>query len=331
MAAKQWVERRRVGRGFQYWQPAGQVKDRDVIGYYKRLGIPPAWRNTRISVNKRSKVVATGIDKAGRKQYVYNPIYRARQERQKFERTLRFARALPAMRQITEEHLRRRTLDYDKVRACIVRLIDEAYFRIGNEVYAKENHSYGLTTMRSKHTTVKGNTITFDFMGKSGQHHTKQITDRTLARIVKRLDELPGYEVFKYFDSDGKLRDIDSTDVNAYIKQIMGEEFSAKDFRTWGGTLIAAGELASCEPAATDRERKKTVTACVRKVATKLGNTPAIARSAYIDPRIIHSFMAGEDLRAVRDAVEAMAQESYITPEERCVLHILEKGPSNSC
>jgi DNA topoisomerase-1 len=331
MATKQWIERRRVGRGFQYWHEGRQVDDSAAIEYYKHLGIPPAWRDVRISHNRRSKVVATGTDKAGRKQYVYHASFRARQEQEKFERILRFARALPAMRQTTERHLRHHRLDYEKVCACIVRLIDEAYFRIGNDVYARQNHSYGLTTMRSKHTTVHGSTITFDFDGKSGQHHTTQITDRALAKIVKQLDELPGYEVFKYYDEHGQQHDVTSTDVNAYIKSIMGEEFSAKDFRTWGGTLIAAGELAGCERGETDRERKKTVTACVKKVARKLGNTPAIARSSYIDPRIIDSFMVGNDLQAIRSTVETMAEDSYITPDEHCVLQILEKGAAASC
>ncbi|HYH75202.1 MAG TPA: hypothetical protein VD735_04550 [Candidatus Saccharimonadales bacterium] len=324
MAAQQWIERRKVGKGFHYTQGGQPIPDKDKRAYFASLRIPPAWQDVHIAVNKRAKILAIGTDKAGRKQYIYNPVFRAKQEQAKFDRILRFAKALPHMREVTERHLRHRTLDKEKVLACIVRLMDEAYFRVGNEVYAKEHHTYGLTTMRSKHTTVQGDTITFDFTGKSGQHHTKHITDRTLARVVKRLDNLPGYEVFKYYDDGGQLTSVDSSDVNAYIKELMGEEFSAKDFRTWGGTLIAAGELAAAERAASERERKKTVTTCVKKVARKLGNTPAVARSSYIDPRIIKAFVDSDDLVKMRRTMERIEQEEYVTPAERCVLQLLE-------
>jgi DNA topoisomerase-1 len=229
------------------------------------------------------------------------------------------------MRRIVDEHLQRPKLVYEKVMACIVSIMDRTYIRIGNEQYAKDNQSYGLTTLRGKHTTVEGDTIVFDFMGKSGQKHHKTITDRKLARIVKRLDDLPGYEIFKYYGDDGELRQVSSSDVNAYIKAVMGEEFSAKDFRTWAGTLLASAELAQAERAASERERKKTVTACVKKVARRLGNTPAIARSSYIDPRIIKSFMDGNDLREVRQTVGSIAHKDKLSPDEQCVLRLLER------
>lgn len=333
--ARQWITRQKIGKGYRYSHAGTIITDKDAVAYYKSLGIPPAWQDVRIAKNKEAKVLATGTDSAGRLQYIYNPAFRARQEQAKFERVLRFARALPYMRRVVDNDLKRPHLDYQKVMATVVTIMDRAYIRVGNETYAREHQSYGLTTMRSKHTSVDGNTVTFDFIGKSGRHHVKRITDKTLARIVRQLDNLPGYEVFKYYDysssETGKLKDVKSADVNAYIKDVMGEEFSAKDFRTWAGTLIASAELALAERADSERERKKAVTVCVRKVAKKLGNTPAIARSSYIDPRIIKSFMDGEDLRRVWKTVESMKSdkkdqgEEYLSPDERCVLSILEQ------
>lgn len=326
--AKQKIERVRAGRGFVYFKDGRQITAKENLAYFKSLGIPPAWQEVRIASSRAAKIQATGLDKAGRLQYIYHPVFRARQERAKFERILRFAKALPRMRRLTNEHLNRPNLDERKVLACIVRLMDQAYFRVGNEVYARDNESYGLTTIRSRHTQVKGSTIIFDFVGKSGQKHRKEVTDKRLAKIVKTLDELPGYEVFKYYGDDGELRDVKSDDVNEYIKEIMGEEFSAKDFRTWGGTLLAAGELASMERDRSIRERKKAVTVCVHKVAQKLGNTPAIARASYIDPRIIKAYVDTNDLVKVRQTVQTMERQSNLSADEQCVLQLLEKARS---
>lgn len=326
--AQQIISRQKIGKGYRYYLGEAQLTDKDSLEYCKSLRIPPAWQYVSIAKNRRAKILATGTDAAGRLQYIYNPSFRAKQEQAKFERVLRFARALPHMRRVVDRDLKRPHLDYHKVMATIVSIMDRTYIRVGNDNYARENGSYGLTTLRSKHTTVEGSTVTFDFIGKSGKHHVKKVQDRTLARIVRQLDNLPGYEVFKYYDTEGKLRDVKSNDVNQYIKMVMGEEFSAKDFRTWAGTLVASAELAMAERAESEHERKKTVTACVRKVAKKLGNTPAIARASYIDPRIIKMFMDGEDLRKVRATVETMeAKEGseLLSQDERCVLSILEK------
>jgi DNA topoisomerase-1 len=326
--AQQFITRHKQGKSFSYSLNDEIIRDKTELDYYKSLRIPPAWHDVHIAKNKRSKVLATGVDKAGRLQYIYNPSFRARQEQAKFERVLRFARALPHMRRIVDKDLQRPKLDYQKVMATIIAIMDRTYIRVGNDSYAKENGSYGLTTLRSKHTSVEGSTVTFDFIGKSGKHHVKHITDKTLAAVVRQLDNLPGYEVFKYYGDNDQLKDVKSADVNAYIKEVMGEEFSAKDFRTWAGTLIASAELAIAERAESERERKKAVTACVQKVAKKLGNTPAIARASYIDPRIIKSFMDGDDLRKVSATVKTMQLkkgEEYLSPDERCVLSVLEK------
>ncbi len=325
--AQKWIERTAKGRGATYRQDGKPIQNKAQLEYMRSLGIPPAWQQVKIAVNKRAKILATGIDKAGRMQYRYHPKFRERQERAKFERTLRFAKALPHMRQVVDEDLKRTRLDYRKVMATIVSIMDRTYIRVGNDTYAKENQSYGLTTLRSKHTDVRGSMVTFTFTGKSGKHHIKRIGDRTLARIIRQLDNLPGYEVFKYYDESGQMRDVKSNDVNAYIKEAMGEEFSAKDFRTWAGTLTASAELAVAERCESERERKKAVTACVKKVARKLGNTPAIARSSYIDPRIIQKFMDGYELGRVETIVRRMKQQKgaqYLSPDEQQVLCLLE-------
>jgi DNA topoisomerase-1 len=324
MAAKQWIERKKVGREFVYTREGKQISSKPELQYLRCLGIPPAWRQVKIACNKRSKVLAIGYDAAGRAQYIYHPSFRQKQDQAKFDRTLRFARALPRMRRITARHLTHPQLDQQKVLACIVRLMDEAYFRIGNSVYAREHGSYGLTTLRSKHTTIHKDTITFDFTGKSGQHHTKKITNKTLARIVKQLDELPGYEVFRYYNDAGQLITIQSSEVNSYIKELMGEEFSAKDFRTWGGTLLAVAELAQTPCAPTITERRKAVTNCVKKVSRALGNTPAITRGSYIDPRVITAYMDSTDLPRLRQRVAKNSQNSPLSTEEQCVLQLLE-------
>lgn len=325
--AKRYIDRKRTGaKSFQYFNDGRPITNKTELAYLKSLGVPPAWQEVRISASHNARILATGIDKAGRLQYIYHPKFRAHQEKEKFERILRFARALPRMRRVTVDHLQQPGLPREKVLACIVQLMDKAYFRVGNEQYAQENQTYGLTTLRGKHTEVKGNTIIFDFIGKSGQKHLKEVTDKRLAKIVKQLDDLPGYEIFKYRGGDGALHDIHSDDVNLYIKDVMGEEFSAKDFRTWGGTLLASIELSENERSHSKTERQKAVTECVRAVAQRLGNTPAIARASYIDPRVIRAYVDTNELYKVREAVKKLARAQYFTADEHCVLHLLEKA-----
>lgn len=321
-----WIERTRRGKGASYSRGGEPITDREELEYLRQLGIPPAWKNVHIASSRRAKIIATGTDAAGRTQYIYNPSFRARQEKAKFQRILGFAEALPHMRATVNKDLKRRVLDYRKVMATIISIMDRTYIRVGNDTYAKDNNSYGLTTLRSRHTDVQGDTVRFEFVGKSGKRHVKRVTDHTLARIVRQLDELPGYEVFKYYDDAGKLKDVKSVDVNAYIKEVMGSDYSAKDFRTWAGTLVAGAELALIEQCESDTARKKAITACVRTAARKLGNTPAIARASYIDPRIIRRFMDGEDLGSISRTVRSMKADTdgeYLSPEERFVLKLL--------
>lgn len=317
------ISRHKRGGGFAYKQSNHIVEDKKLIAWVESLAIPPAWRDVEISHTPRAKIYARGFDKAGRQQAIYNPAFRQKQERLKFDRILRFAEALPRLRRQVTRDLERKRLSKEKVLACIVKLIDTAYFRVGNERYAQQNHSYGITTLRRKHLNITGDTVTFEFTGKSGQEHNKQVSDGQLARIVKQLDELPGYEIFRYKDKDGVIHDIHSADVNEYIKTHMGEEFSAKDFRTWGGTLLATTELLASEYFKDKKQRQKMVTRIVKNVATRLGNTSAIARSSYIDPRVIAAYVDSNDIDRIKKAMDSMHPRKYMSRDEQCVLKLL--------
>ncbi len=233
--------RKRSGKGFRYIDEQGnKVTDKSLIAYFKSLVIPPAWENVRIDTSPRAKIQATGYDAKERKQYIYNTKFRMRQDERKFDRIIRFAGKLESMRRTTGQHLRRRKLNREKVLAAMLRLLDTAFFRPGNDRYARKNGSYGLTTLRSRHLEIKGDEMIFSFVGKSGKKHEKHIVDARLAKIVRELDDLPGYEIFKFIDEENNIQDVKSSHLNDYIHEVMGEEFSAKDFRTWAGTVIAA-------------------------------------------------------------------------------------------
>jgi DNA topoisomerase I len=316
--------RKRVGKGFAYFADKTRVVDKDTLQWIKSLAIPPAWNEVRISKSRDAKVLARGRDDAGRLQAIYNPKFRAKQERAKYSRILDFASQLPRLRRQVERDLAKHKLTKDKIVACVVKLIDEAYFRVGNTEYARKHHSYGITTMRRKHVNVQGYTVTFNFTGKSGQHQVKQIKDRTLAHIIKQLDEMPGFEIFKYIDEDGDLRTISSSDINEYIRKYMGNEFTAKDFRTWGGTLLAVEQLAAEQNARRLADRRKAVNACIKQVARRLGNTPEVARSSYIDPQVFTHYMGGNDFSAIRQTISTMRPRKYLSPDERCALQVLQ-------
>lgn len=316
--------RKKNRKKFDYYKGDVKVTDEKVIERINSLVIPPAWTDVEIAISPSAKIQATGRDKAGRTQAIYSPKFRAQQEEKKFQRILNFAERLPKMRQQIDKDLMSRGLSKQKVLACIVKLMDEAYFRVGNKNYAQQHQTYGITTLRNKHTDIHTSTVTFDFIGKSGKRHTRTIKNRQIARLMKRLDELPGNEAFQYVDETGTVCPISSADVNHYIKEHMGDEFTAKDFRTWGGTLIATTQLAVAKHAATERERKKAVTKCIKKVARQLGNTPAVARSAYIDPRIIDSYLTSDVLADFSDTVAHMKPRKYLKPEEVCTLQLLK-------
>ncbi len=297
--------RQKCGRGFTYKDARGRtVKGKALRERFRALVIPPAWSEVEISADPEAKVLATGRDDAGRKQYIYHPRFREQKEGEKFDRIIDFAQRLETMRRVTGQHLRRRKLTREKVLACMVRLLDLAYFRPGSPRYARENDSYGLTTMRSRHLTIDGDELIFSYRGKSGVEHERHVEDKRLAKVVAELDELPGYEIFKYLDEDGTRVPVSSQELNTYIREVMGEEFSAKDFRTWAGTLIAAVSLdelgLSDDPKAAD----KRVREAVEKVARKLGNTPTVARASYIDPRVIDHYLDGRTTSYFQKQVE---------------------------
>lgn len=320
------ITRKRHGHGYAYYKNGQKISDPHEIKHLNSLTIPPAWREVKIAESKTAKVQATGVDAAGRQQSIYHPSFRARQEKAKFQRILKFAERLPSMRRQIEKDLARQKFRKEKVLALIVKLMDEAYFRVGNETYAREHQTYGITTIRRKHLSLRTDSVTFDFIGKSGQAHHKKISDRRIARLLRQLDELPGYEVFQYIDEHGKTHKITSRDVNDYIKTHMGEIFTAKDFRTWGGTLLATTELAAELPESNETKRKKRVTRCVKSVARRLGNTPAVTRGSYIDPRVISAYMDSNSLTTIRETVSHMKPKKYLSQEERCVMKLLRSG-----
>lgn len=325
---KTCITRKKVGKLYHYFSADGKrISDQSAIERINKLAIPPAWRNVEIATSASAKIQAQGYDAAGRQQSIYHPTFRIKQDKLKFDRILRFAKHLPALRRQIDKDLAKKRLSKEKVVACIVRLIDEAYFRVGSDRYAREHQTYGVTTLRSKHADFTSTTVTFDFVGKSGKQHVKKIDDPTLVRILKKLDEMPGHEIFRYEDSVGTLHDLHAADVNQYIKQHMGEEFTAKDFRTWGGTLLATGAALKDD---TDSEvsqtaRKKVVTTIVKRVAKRLGNTPAIARSSYIDPRVITAYEDGVTLPKMRKVMVNMRPKKYLSVDEQCVMKLLQQ------
>jgi DNA topoisomerase I len=322
---------RRLGskeRGFFYRYPdTGEtVREERVLRRIEDLKVPPAWEDARIARGPSAKVQAIGYASEGRLQYLYHPRYRERKEREKFERVLRFSDALPQMRRTTSDHLRRKKLDREKVLATMTRLMNAAYFRVGDERYARENRTYGIATLRRKHLRVEGDTMIFEYTGKWGQAQRKAVTDARLRKIVEECAELPGYEIFKYLDDDGEVRDAKARDLNAYVKEVMGEEFSPKDFRTWAGTLFAAVNLAELGATQDLEQAENNVLEAVDHVAERLGNTRDIARASYISPRVIDHYMEGSVIAYYGELIEEIvAEQEGLTEGEAALLELLNK------
>jgi DNA topoisomerase-1 len=320
-------QRKKHGKGFTYKDKNGKtIKDEEIREWIKLLVIPPAWTDVEINENRKADLLVTGRDDKDRKQYIYHPKYTERQNAKKFDRIINFADKLEHMRRVTGQHLRKRKLNREKVMATMVRLLESAFFRPGSEAYSKENATYGLTTMRSKHLTIKGDELIFSYNGKSGQDQEKHIVNKKLAKIVKEIDEMPGYEIFKYLDEDDKIVDVKSDDLNSYIQEVMGEEFSAKDFRTWAGTMIAA--IALDELGVVDKKDQKlldnNIKEAVNLVSERLGNTPSVARSSYIDPRIIEDYTNGRTLQYFEKEISQLLKKAEnLSKEEIGVLCLL--------
>lgn len=329
------IARRRAGRGWSYRGPDGALlRDAKALARIRALAIPPAWTDVWISPVVAGHLQATGRDARGRKQYRYHPRWRHVRDEAKYDRTIAFAEALPAIRRRVAADMGLRGLPRNKVLATVVRLLEISFIRVGNAEYARDNSSFGLTTMRDRHATFDGSEVSFRFRGKSGRDHRVSIRDRRLATIVRRCKELPGQELFQYIDEDGAVQDVTSTDVNEYLRQVTGETFTAKDFRTWAGTVLAAQALRALEETSTDtdRELRSNVVRAVEQVAQSLGNTPTVCRQCYVHPAIIEAYLDGAMVRSARERADerldsperrAGSATDDTTAEERAVLRLL--------
>lgn len=316
------ISRRRTGRGFSYRNPDGSiVRDPATLARIRALAVPPAWSDVWICDDPRGHLQATGRDARGRKQHRYHADFRAHRDLAKFDRMVDFARALPRMRSRADRDLARRGLPREKVLAAVVRLLELTLIRVGNEEYARLNRSFGLTTLRDRHARVKGERLRFRFRGKGGRTHEVSLRDRRLASIVRRCQELPGQELFGYVDEAGVARDVRSEDVNAYLREISGDEVTAKDFRTWAGTVLAYRALQALQPGDTEHAARRNVVEAVRRTAEQLGNTPAVARRSYVHPGVLQAYLAGGIRAALVDAAEDQVDPPAGTsPEEEAAV-----------
>ena len=322
------LRREKDGDEFRYVMPDGTpVEDEKTLARIKSLGIPPAYTDVWICRQENGYLQATGHDAKGRKQYRYHPHWRETRDETKYEHMMAFGDALPRIRERVEQDLAKHGLTREKVLATVVRLLETTLIRVGNKEYAEENGHYGLTTMQNEHVDVEGATLHFHFVGKSGKEHTIDIKDRRLARVVQRLRDLPGEEIFQYTDDDGVRRMIDSSDVNDYLHGITGAHFTAKDFRTWAGTVLASLALQEFEAFDTKTQAKRNVTAAIKAVAQRLGNTPAICRKCYVHPAVLNHYLDGTMLQALEQRAEQELVDTLhsLRPEEAAVMALLQR------
>jgi DNA topoisomerase I len=323
---------RRIGdveEGFTFLRADGKpLRSEHALRRIRRLAIPPAWTEVEIAPLASAKVQAVGYDAAGRKQYIYHAEHTQRSARKKFRKLYPFARSLPQLRRATNEHLRQAGLGRERVLATIVRLMTRAYFRVGNERYAVRNKTFGIATLQKKHLAVQGNDLFFRYVGKKGIHQRRVVAATPLVEILEELLELPGTRLFRYRDEEGEIRDVSSRDVNLYLKEILGEAYTSKDIRTWGGTVRAATILADLGPAGTRREAERNVVLACKLVSTELGNTPSVCRSAYIHPVVLESYLRGVTIAPVMRReprpIEIEIPVEYY-PEEAALMRLLER------
>ena len=326
------MSRRRAGRGFTYSDEHGRrIDDPEVLARIRELGIPPAWKDVWICPHPNGHLQATGTDAAGRKQYLYHPRWRARRDAEKFDDMVRFARALPALREhVAVDLAADRAVTRTRVLACAVRLLDRGFFRIGTEEYSVANESYGLATMRKEHVTVQDEAMVFDYPAKSGQRRVQEVVDPDVADLVAALTRRRGGgpELLAY-KQGGRWRDVRSPDINTYLKEATGDDFSAKDFRTWNATVLAAVALAVSRPAqGTKTSRKRAMTRAVQEVAHYLGNTAAVARASYIDPRVFDAYRAGLVIRPELQDVAPGELPIHHRAVEEAVLDLIDERES---
>ncbi|MGD8788350.1 MAG: DNA topoisomerase IB [Burkholderiales bacterium] len=293
------IARRRAGKGWVFYYPDGtRITDAQEVFRIRSLAIPPAWKEVWICPDPKGHIQATARDARGRKQYRYHTLYREARDHSKFRRMLEFSEVLPAIRARVERDLGAPELSRRQILAATVRLLDKTLIRVGNDEYAKENRSYGLTTLRKKHVSIDGSKLRFTFRGKSGVQQAFTVTDRRIARIVQRCQDLPGVELFKYMNAEGKRQSVTSDDVNEYLRNAGGNNVSAKDFRTWGGTILAAQALRTAGPAATKREAVRNINRAIDSVAERLGNTRTVCKKYYVHPSLLQAYMQGLTMAA---------------------------------
>jgi DNA topoisomerase-1 len=321
--------RRRAWRGgFRYLDADGRpIRDQETLRRISSLAIPPAWSDVWISPRADGHIQATGRDQRGRKQYRYHPRWRAVRDETKYGRMMAFGAALPRIRRRVEADLALPGLPRAKVLATVVRLLETTLIRVGNEEYSRTNGSFGLTTMRDRHVAITRGSVRFGFRGKSGIRHRVDLADPGLARVVRRCRELPGQDLFQYLDDEGQPQNVESDDVNQYLREIAGEEFSAKDFRTWAGTVLAALALREFEAFDTKTQARKNVVRAIERVAERLGNTPTVCRKCYVHPEIIDAYLDGTMLSTLKSLAEEEMSRSLadLRPEEAAVLGLLQQ------
>jgi DNA topoisomerase I len=312
------------GRGFSYFDPDGErVADDALRARFDALVIPPAWTDVWICPDPKGHIQVTGRDDRDRKQYIYHPEWEKARNRAKYDRLLPFAEHLPVIREAAEAGLRKRSLGFTKVVSAVVYLLDETLIRIGNPVYAASNKSFGLTTLRDRHVAFDGQGCDFAFKGKSGKEHCVRLDDPRLARVVKACRDVPGYDLFQYYDEHGERCTVSSSEVNDFLRDVTGQPFSAKDFRTWGGTVHAAAVLKEIGRGESEKQIDKNLVAMVKQVAGRLGNTPAVCREYYIHPAVTDAYRAGDlDDRWKRYARRKLLP--FTDPEENIVRHLLK-------
>lgn len=321
------IRRRKSGTGFSYRGPDGEtIRDKDTLARIRSLAIPPAYTDVWICPDPDGHVQATGRDARGRKQYRYHPRFREVRESTKFEHMLAFAQALPAIRARVDADMRRPGLSRERVVATIVHLLETTLIRIGNDDYARENRSYGLTTLKERHVAVDGATLRFVFRGKGGKEWNVSVRDRRVARVLRALQELPGQRLFQYRDEEGTRQSVDSAEVNAYLREASGGlPVTAKDFRTWGGTVLATLALQELEGFDSERAAKRHLKEAITRVAARLGNTPTICRKCYVHPEVPSAFLSGELAQAMREAAETalLHEMEGLSAEEAAVVGML--------
>jgi DNA topoisomerase-1 len=319
--------RKRKGEDFEFFDIEGKrIRDETRLLRIRRLAIPPAYTDVWICPSANGHIQATGRDARGRKQYRYHERWREVRDENKYERMVVFGKALPKIRRRVNRDLKRRGLPREKVLATVVQLLERTFIRIGNEEYAKENKSFGLTTMRNRHIDVTATKLKFSFRGKSGVQHEVDVTDRRLAKIIRQLQELPGQDVFQYVDETGEVRQIDSQDVNDYLREITGEDFTAKDFRTWAGTVLAAMALHAQEAFENKTQAKKNIKDAVSAVAKILGNTPTVCRKCYVHPAVLETYLDGAMIEGLKQKTEETLERKLgdLRSEEAAVMTFLQ-------